>query len=95
MQLALALYNNNVDDDQELEFRKGDILTVLVENPNGLDGWWLCKKNGKCGLCPGNRLRLIPNTASSSIKSDHSRLSTASVSFNENKKHTYECFKIY
>jgi hypothetical protein len=84
MQLAVALHNNNVDDDDELEFRKGDILTVLVENPNGLDGWWLCKKHGKCGLCPENRLRLIPNTVPSSIKFNNSRLSTASVSFHEN-----------
>jgi hypothetical protein len=85
MQLAIALYNNNVDDEDELEFRKGDILTVLIENPNGFDGWWLCKHNDKCGLCPGNRLKLIQNTESSPMKLNDfnlSRLSTASVSLN-------------
>jgi hypothetical protein len=88
MQLAVALYNNNVDDDDELEFRKGDILTVLIENPHGFDGWWLCKYKEKCGLCPGNRLKLIQNTESPPIKLNdfsYSRLSTASVSLNRIK----------
>lgn len=81
MPLAIALYNNTVDDEDELEFRKGDILTVLIENPHGLEGWWLCQHRGKCGLCPGNRLQLL----SSSTDQDDccqfpSRLSTASVS---------------
>ncbi|CAF3428990.1 unnamed protein product [Rotaria sp. Silwood1] len=84
MQLAVALYNNDVDDEDELEFRKGDILTVLIENPNGFDGWWLCKHKDKYGLCPGNRLKLIQNTVSSPIKLNdclysYSRLSTASM----------------
>jgi enhancer-of-filamentation protein 1 len=84
MQLAIALYNNDVDDEDELEFRKGDVLTVLIENPNGLNGWWLCEHKGKCGLCPGNRLKLTSNTVTSTIKSTEpvrsSCLSTASVS---------------
>jgi enhancer of filamentation 1 len=84
MQLAVALYNNDVDDADELEFRKGDVLTVLIENPNGLNGWWLCENNGKCGLCPGNRLKLLTNTDTATIKgNDRTRsaacLSTASV----------------
>ncbi|CAF3192843.1 unnamed protein product [Rotaria socialis] len=84
MQLAVALYSNNVDDEDELEFRRGDILTVLIENPNGFDGWWLCKNKEKYGLCPGNRLKLIQNTESPPIKlndylDSHSRLSTASM----------------
>jgi len=88
MPLAIALYNNDVDDEDELEFRKGDILTVLIENPNGLNGWWLCEHKGKCGLCPGNRLKLISNTVSTTIKSNEpirssSCLSTASVSSNK------------
>lgn len=87
MQLAVALYNNTVDDEDELEFRKGDILTVLIENPNGYEGWWLCKHKDKYGLCPANRLKLIQNTQSSPIKlrdylQSNSRLSTASVSLN-------------
>lgn len=79
MQLAIALFNNNVDDEDELEFRKGDILTVLIENPNGLNGWWLCELKGKCGLCPGNRLKLISNTQSNEPKRSSSSLSTASM----------------
>lgn len=81
MQLAVALYNNTVDDEDELEFRKGDVLTVLIENPQGLDGWWLCQHRGKCGLCPGNRLQLL--APSSTENNDYCRfpcrLSTASV----------------
>lgn len=85
MQLAVALYNNDVDDEDELEFRKGDVLTVLIENPNGLHGWWLCEHKGKCGLCPANRLRPASNAAISTSRSSDqtrssSRLSTASVS---------------
>ena len=85
MQLAVALYHNDIEDEDELEFRKGDILTVLIENPIGFDGWWLCKHKDKCGLCPGNRLKLIENTDSTRVKSNdfstiNSRLSTASVS---------------
>ena len=85
MQLAIALYNNNVDDEEELEFRKGDLLTVLIENPHGLDGWWLCQHRGKCGLCPGNRLKLLPaSNATARDSADFvrfpSHLSTASVS---------------
>ena len=88
MQLAIALYNNDVDDEHELEFRKGDILIVLIENPNNLNGWWLCEHKGKCGLCPGNRLKLIPNTVSSTVKSSEPKrsspsLSIASVSLNK------------
>lgn len=89
MQLAIALYNNQVDDDDELEFERGDILTVLIENPHGLDGWWLCQRQGKFGLCPGNRLKLISSKNGSTkdpTKFHHfpSRLSTASVSFSQN-----------
>jgi hypothetical protein len=85
MQLAVALYNNDVDDEDELEFRKGDLLTVLIENPNGLHGWWLCEHKGKCGLCPANRLRPVSNAGISASRSNDqtrssSRLSTASVS---------------
>ena len=85
MQLAIALYNNHVDDDEELGFRKGDILTVLIENPSGFDGWWLCQHNDRCGLCPGNRLKLIQNTESTPMKMNQfidPRFSTASVSSN-------------
>ena len=80
MQLAVALYNNVIDDADELEFRKGDVLTVLIENPHGLDGWWLCQHQGKYGLCPGNRLELVKDpTPTSSRSTNLARLSTVSV----------------
>ena len=107
MQLAIALYNNTVDNEEELAFRKGDILTVLIENPHGLDGWWLCQHRGKCGLCPGNRLQLLSSSPPSINANDYvqfpSRLSTASVSVVkaiENKyssllcRHTMFCLPI-
>ena len=84
MQLAVALYNNDIDDADELEFRKGDVLTVLIENPHGLDGWWLCQHQGKYGLCPGNRLKLVKEPTPTSIRSTNlARLSTVSVSVAE------------
>ena len=86
MQLAISLYNNTVDDDDELEFRKDDILTVLIENPHGFEGWWLCKHKDKCGLCPGNRLKLIQNSNSPPVQiTDHlnSRFSTISVGYSQ------------
>jgi len=105
MQLAIALYNNDVDDEDELEFRKGDILTVLIENPNGLNGWWLCEHKGKCGLCPGNRLKLISNTVSTTVKSTEpirsSCLSAVSVSLNKiireirNMFYSIRCMIVY
>ena len=84
MQLAIALYNNNVDDEDELEFHKGDVLNVLIENPNGLNGWWLCEYKGRCGLCPANRLQLVSGTSTNksneSLRSAHG-LSSLSVRF--------------
>jgi hypothetical protein len=87
MQLAVALYNNTVDNDNELAFHRGDILTVLIENPHGLDGWWLCKHRGQYGLCPENRLQLLSSNHQSHSIDDSTntaqfpyRLSRASVS---------------
>lgn len=57
--LAKAVYDNMAESPDELAFRKGDILTVLEQNTNGLEGWWLCSLRGRQGICPGNRLRLL------------------------------------
>uniref|UniRef100_A0A8C3SZC7 Breast cancer anti-estrogen resistance protein 1 n=1 Tax=Chelydra serpentina TaxID=8475 RepID=A0A8C3SZC7_CHESE len=43
----------------ELSFRKGDIMTVLERNTQGLDGWWLCSLHGRQGIVPGNRLKIL------------------------------------
>ncbi|KAK4295605.1 hypothetical protein Pmani_031848 [Petrolisthes manimaculis] len=57
---ARALYDNVAESPDELEFRRNDILTVLEQNTAGLEGWWLCSLRGRQGICPGNRLRIVP-----------------------------------
>lgn len=54
------MYDNVSEAPDELTFKKGDILTVLEQNSNGLEGWWLCSLKGRQGIAPGNRLRIIP-----------------------------------
>ncbi|OWA52701.1 hypothetical protein BV898_17147 [Hypsibius exemplaris] len=56
---AKALFDNEAESSRELDFRKGDTLEVVDQNPNGLRGWWLCRLNGREGLAPANRLRLL------------------------------------
>lgn len=58
--VAKALYDNIAESPDELAFRKGDILTVLEQNTGGIEGWWLCSLRGRQGICPGNRLRIVP-----------------------------------
>ncbi|XP_077983484.1 enhancer of filamentation 1-like isoform X2 [Glandiceps talaboti] len=57
--LAKALYDNVAEAPDELAFVKGDIVTVIEQNTNGLEGWWLCSLNGRQGIAPGNRLKLL------------------------------------
>ncbi|XP_076325379.1 breast cancer anti-estrogen resistance protein 1-like isoform X2 [Tachypleus tridentatus] len=57
--MARALYDNIAESPDELAFRKGDILTVLEQNTQGLEGWWLCSLRGRQGLVPGNRVHLM------------------------------------
>ncbi|XP_038069899.1 breast cancer anti-estrogen resistance protein 1-like isoform X2 [Patiria miniata] len=57
--LARALYDNNAEAPDELSFRKGDIVSVLEQNTSGLEGWWLCSLNGRQGIAPGNRLKIL------------------------------------
>ncbi|XP_002730947.1 breast cancer anti-estrogen resistance protein 1-like isoform X2 [Saccoglossus kowalevskii] len=57
--LAKALYENVAEAPDELAFRKGDVVTVIEQNTNGLEGWWLCSLNGRQGIAPGNRLKLL------------------------------------
>ncbi|XP_077453055.1 breast cancer anti-estrogen resistance protein 1 isoform X2 [Stigmatopora argus] len=57
--LAKALYDNAAESPDELSFRKGDILTVLERDAQGLDGWWLCSLHGRQGIVPGNRLKVL------------------------------------
>ncbi|XP_061816609.1 breast cancer anti-estrogen resistance protein 1 [Nerophis lumbriciformis] len=57
--LAKALYDNVAESPDELSFRKGDILTVLERNTQGLNGWWLCSLHGRQGIVPANRLKIL------------------------------------
>ncbi|XP_016958434.1 breast cancer anti-estrogen resistance protein 1 isoform X2 [Drosophila biarmipes] len=75
---AKAIYDNYADTPDELPFKKGDILTVIEQDTEGIQGWWLCSLRNRQGLCPGNRLRVLnsydsgcfsPSPASSPIPS--------------------------
>eukprot|EP00112_Aurelia_sp_Birch-Aquarium-sp1_P010449 Seg223.6 transcript_id=Seg223.6/GoldUCD/mRNA.D3Y31 product="Breast cancer anti-estrogen resistance protein 1" protein_id=Seg223.6/GoldUCD/D3Y31 len=57
--LAKALYDNLADAPDELSFRKGDIVTVIEQDVDGLVGWFLCLLHGRQGIAPGNRLQLL------------------------------------
>ncbi|XP_077191784.1 cas scaffolding protein family member 4 isoform X2 [Paroedura picta] len=66
--LAKALYDNKAECPDELAFRRGDILTVLEQDPLGSEGWWKCSLHGKQGLAPANRLQLLtPSPVSSNL----------------------------
>uniref|UniRef100_A0A8C1KGS3 Cas scaffold protein family member 4 n=1 Tax=Cyprinus carpio TaxID=7962 RepID=A0A8C1KGS3_CYPCA len=53
---ARALYDNTAETEDELAFRKGDIVMVLEKNVAGSIGWWKCSLLGRQGLAPANRL---------------------------------------
>ena len=57
--LARATYDNHADAPDELSIRKGDIVTVIEKDIDGLTGWWLCLLHGQQGIVPGNRLQVI------------------------------------
>ncbi|CAH8473253.1 unnamed protein product [Schistosoma rodhaini] len=57
--LARAIYDNLSENPKELNFSRGDLITVLDRNPSGLNGWWVCSIRGQLGIAPGNRLELI------------------------------------
>jgi amphiphysin len=54
-QQARANYDFTAQEDNELSFHTGDVLTV--RNKNG--EWWECELNGKTGLIPGNYVELL------------------------------------
>lgn len=53
------MFDNLADAPDELSFRKGDVITVLEQDVDGLIGWWLCSLHGRQGIAPGNRLQQI------------------------------------
>lgn len=82
--LAKALYDNVAESPDELSFRKGDIMTVLERDTQGLDGWWLCSLHGRQGIVPGNRLKILGkrdmvDAAGASSPSQHQALPSQSA----------------
>ena len=68
--LAKALFDNLADAPDELTFRKGDIVTVIERDVDGLIGWWLCLLHGRQGIVPGNRLQVIPSVELDEFEKD-------------------------
>ena len=60
---ATAIYDNEAESDEELDFKKNDILEILDKDED--DGWWLCKLNDKTGLAAANRLKILNKSTSS------------------------------
>nr|XP_055040888.1 cas scaffolding protein family member 4 [Misgurnus anguillicaudatus] len=56
---AKALFDNTAESEDELAFRKGDIIVVLERNVVGSIGWWKCSLRGRQGLAPANRLGIL------------------------------------
>lgn len=44
---AKAIYENIAESPDELAFKRGDILQVIEQDTDGLDGWWLCTLRGR------------------------------------------------
>ena len=53
---AQAAHTRDAAKDNEVSFKKGDVLKVFQKYPNG---WWVAENNGKMGVCPGSWLRDI------------------------------------
>lgn len=45
--LAKAVYDNIAESTDELAFKRGDILNVIEQDTDGLEGWWLCSLRGR------------------------------------------------
>ena len=87
---AVALYENEAESDDELTFKKNDLLQVMQFDYMGMEGWWLCKllKSNLTGLAAGNRLKIVTdakillkiNTLISGDNKQSSIISTSSSS---------------
>jgi hypothetical protein len=52
VELWEAQFDYDAQEDNELSFKEGDIITVLDTFKGA--GWWKCQLNGNIGLAPGN-----------------------------------------
>uniref|UniRef100_A0A2K5SJS1 Breast cancer anti-estrogen resistance protein 1 n=1 Tax=Cebus imitator TaxID=2715852 RepID=A0A2K5SJS1_CEBIM len=57
--LVKVLYDDVAESPDELSFRKGDIMTVLEQDTQGLDSWWLCSLHGRQGIVHWNHLKIL------------------------------------
>ena len=55
-EFAEALYDNEVEDDEELAFKAGDRIEVLEKDDSG---WYRGRLNGREGLFPVNYVKLV------------------------------------
>jgi enhancer-of-filamentation protein 1 len=99
---AKALYDNIAENVDELAFRRGEILDVIEQNADGMEGWWLCSLRGRIGLCPGNRLRVIdyetsscctPTSPLSSPCSTSMSMSASTMTFSSQNSNTSELYE--
>lgn len=44
---AKAIYENIAESPDELAFKRGDILTIIEQDTDGIEGWWLCTLRGR------------------------------------------------
>lgn len=52
---AIALYDYEAQEENEISFKEGDIITNLNFVT---DDWWEGVIDGKCGLFPGNYVEI-------------------------------------
>jgi len=56
---ALALYDFDAREANELSFKSGDVVTVLSQDGE----WWTAELHGHTGTVPSNYMQLRPQTA--------------------------------
>ena len=55
VEYAIALYDNEVDDDEELAFTQGQRIEVIEKDDSG---WYKGRLDGRVGLFPINYVKL-------------------------------------
>lgn len=53
---AKCLFEYRAENQKELSFHAGDIVTILNQDQSG---WWLAHHNGRSGFVPRNYLEVI------------------------------------
>ena len=71
--MARALYPYNARKDDELSFKKDDIITVISKKIQDR-GWWKGKLNGKSGIFLSNMVEIISNDETVSVTNFSSQI---------------------